>query len=164
MNSKNIVEIDESNSLLSVLNLLKKNVVTGINTSSLALYKETIQAYDNTKKYGIIKVNPFPLRENQPEYSIEAYVLDCRAFETDQIVVIAYTDLVFVQNLIGNYKTPVQAVNPNNLHSQQAAVLIEGGDLIKLNYYSSGTNHYLQIIYSGYTYTIKLNTAPTGGA
>ena len=163
MDYNSVYKIDENNSLLSILSLLKNNIVNGINSSSLALYKETVQKYDDTKKYGIVKVNPFPLREGQEEYSIEAYVLDCRAFKKDQIVVLAYTDLIFIQNLTGNYRTPVQAVNPEALHTQQAAVIVEGGDLIKLRYYPSGSDHYLEIIYNGYTYTIKLDRAPRLG-
>lgn len=147
--NKLITKLSESNSLIDVLKLLKKSALNDTNVATLALYQSTVKEYDEESGYGIIEVKPFPLKEDQNDYSINCYVIDDRVMTKNQIVTILYTDLIFIENLQVDRRTPMKAKD-KTMHSMRSGIVVSENPL-KIE----EDDGYINLTYNGATYKLK---------
>lgn len=115
--------LGENTSLYDMTVALKNIIKEEIKVATLGYYTQTVKPYSESDGYGIIQVKPFPLKKDQSEYVIQAYVLDDRTFVENKIVIILFLDLNFKSNLSLNVKKPAQ-VNDNLSHSINYGVVI----------------------------------------
>jgi hypothetical protein len=116
-------KLSENNTFQDVMDLLKQSVMMDTHVATLAFFDSVIQEYTSDNKYGIIRARPFPLRESESEYGINAYYINDRTFEQGQILVILYTDLCFAENLQTDKRNPRKTKNTMN-HSMLSGVVI----------------------------------------
>lgn len=96
-------KVSNAKTLLDVLLILKEKTMQDIHVASLAYLDENIQEFNG--KFGIWRCRPFPLEENQSEYTIQAYYFtengnpSDKGLKSGQIVVILYMDKNFINNL-----------------------------------------------------------------
>lgn len=151
MDEKSIAKIDNNYNLIDIFNLMKKVIMNDTHVATLALYSSTIQPYDPELGYGIIEVKPFPLKENQDEYSIVCYVIDNRVMSYNQILTIVYTDLNFIDNLQVDKRSP-QRIKNQSLHTQTAGVVISENPLTIT---PDSDDDYIHLSYNGETYKLR---------
>lgn len=113
--------VNDCTNLLDVLLLLKNNIEKSIRVSTLAFFDIEKQKYDSSKKYGIALVKPFPLLDNNQEYSIQAYFFNENGFNKNDIVLVLFTD----NNFISSLKVLKPSLTEDtNYHKTQFAIVI----------------------------------------
>ena len=155
MDEKYLVKQDSNYTLTDLFLLMKKVIMSDTHVATLALYSSTEEEYTDSKKYGVIKVRPFPLKESEEDYGMICYVLDDRKFTYNQILTIVYTDLAFIDNLQIDKSNP-KKVKDQTLHSQMAGVVINDNP-IKID---DTNNNYIILTYNGKSYKLTKYIAP----
>ena len=148
--NKLISKISDNYDPIDIFRLLKQSALNDTHVSTLALYDSTIQEYNADAGYGIIEVRPFPLKENQEQYKITCYVTDNRVMTKNQILTILYTDLIFIENLQVDRRTP-QKAKDKTLHSQRSGIVVSENPLT----IEPAGEGYINLTYNGETYKLK---------
>lgn len=107
-------QIDNLHDINDLLVLLKNSIMSNLHVSSLARYVGVQQAYDETLKFQIIKVVPFPIDDGEQEHTDYAYCFSDREFSDGEYVLIIYTDKDFRDNIqLTNWRTLTDARKPH---------------------------------------------------
>ena len=91
--------LDKATTLQDCFDAFERKIYKNLHVATLAIYKEIVQTYDNSKGYGIVSVAPLPLEKNRDAYNINAYYMDDYSFNSGELVVVLYSDLNFEKNL-----------------------------------------------------------------
>lgn len=118
-------KLDYIDGFSDIVRLLEKVIYKNIHVASVAIFKEITKEFDVNAGYGIATVEPIPTETKRGNYSINGYFLDnTYTFNNDELVVIVYTDLNFVDNLNNNKIKQKESTSTDSLHSQMNAVII----------------------------------------
>ena len=115
--------LDKATTLQDCFDGFERKIYKNLHVATLAIYKEIVQTYDNSKGYGIVSVAPLPLEKNREAYNINAYYMDDYSFNSGELVVVIYSDLNFEKNLNFDKNSQVQ-VDINSPHSQMNGIVI----------------------------------------
>ena len=127
-NDKNYMDklstkLDWVTAFQDVLLVFEKMINKNIHVGGVGIFKNTVSAYDSNRGYGIASVSPIPLEKGRESYNINAYYIADYSFNSDELVVILYSDLSFVENL--NYdKKSQRETDDKNYHTQMNAIII----------------------------------------
>lgn len=122
MDNRTIDKLNVCNNLSDLMILLKTELEKSINTSTLAFFDKVIQQFDVEKGYQIISVKPFPLINDEEEYTVLAYCFNDSQFNINEKLVILFMDKNFINNL--SFNVP-KLTKTNKIHSTQYAVGIK---------------------------------------
>lgn len=122
MDNRTIDKLNVCNNLSDLMILLKTELEKSINTSTLAFFDKVIQPFDAEKGYQIISVKPFPLINDEEEYTLLAYCFNDSQFNINEKLVILFMDKNFINNL--SFNIP-KLTKTNKIHSTQYAVGIK---------------------------------------
>lgn len=107
-------QINNLHDLNDLLTLLKNSIMSNTHVSSLARFSGVHQAYDETLKFQIIKVVPFPIEDGEQEHTDYAYCFSNRVFTEGEYVLIVYTDKDFRDNIqLTNWRTLSDSNKPH---------------------------------------------------
>jgi len=120
---KNSNRLDQTTSLVDVLNLFKQSFKNELHVATIALFKGVVKEFDSDTGYGLINIIPLPLSKNENSRLQQCYYFKEENFIDDQIVTVIYTDLNFDVNLKTSKNNPIKNLNPS-LHSKSSAVLV----------------------------------------
>lgn len=118
-----MADVSNTNSLLDLLKLTSDKTSELIKVSTLAKVKSIKTQYSDEKRYGVLNVTPFPLNNNESEYSIIAYYFSNIEFKENDIVLIVFTDLYFAENL--NNLDVITTSPKTTRHTTSNAVVIK---------------------------------------
>lgn len=115
-------QIDNANSLLDVLLILKQKTMLDTHVATLAYLDNRVKAFDG--KAGIWSCRPFPLDQGQGEYRIEAYYFsaDGDSFSQGSLALIVFCDRNFIQGIGSAINQPSQT-SDEILHSLKYGVI-----------------------------------------
>ena len=118
-------QVSKAKSLLDVLIVMKQKTMLDTHVATLAYVQEKIQepSENSEYQYGILRVKPFPLYENQSEYSIQAYYFS-NTYEEGDIVLIVFCDLNFIMSLNVADKKPRNTTDTQT-HSLKYGIVIK---------------------------------------
>ena len=131
--NKNQEKVSEVQSWEDLFRLVMKKTKQDIRCSTLAFFDSIEQEYNEDLGYGIAKMKPFPLLENQDSYVIYAYFfkqnkngedfIEGRVGHSDQkIYAILFMDNNFKSNLKEN--EPIKTVD-TTVHSVNFGIIID---------------------------------------
>lgn len=118
-------KISNASSLTDVLLILQEKIKIDIHVATLAYVEEIYSEYTSDSKFGIINCKPFPLKDKQEEYIIQAYYFTEKGNELTkgQIICILFTDLNFINNLKSIQNIP-KSTQDTNIHSLKYGVIL----------------------------------------
>ena len=122
MNNNTVDILNNCNDFSDLMILLKTELEKSISTSTLAFFDKVIQPFNSEKGYQIISVKPFPLINNEEEYTLLAYCFNNSQFNINEKLVILFMDKNFINNL--SFTSP-KLTKANKIHSTQYAVGIK---------------------------------------
>ena len=122
MNNNTVDILNNCNNFSDLMILLKTELEKSISTSTLAFFDKVIQPFNSEKGYQIISVKPFPLINNEEEYTLLAYCFNNSQFNINEKLVILFMDKNFINNL--SFTSP-KLTKANKIHSTQYAVGIK---------------------------------------
>lgn len=115
--------ISEAETLTDVLLLLKESTLLDTHVSTLAYLTNKVEEFNG--KYGIYECRPFPLKEKQEVYNLQAYYFNPSLdnLSSGDIVLVVFTDKNFINNLYSNDETPKETQDQGN-HLLKYGVII----------------------------------------
>ena len=155
MEVKALGKLDDVHGLSEVISLIFKSIVQNVNVGTLAIFEKIEEPYSEEKGYGLVSAKPFPLKENENQYTITCYFLDDREFEEKQILTVLYTDLVFGDNLRVSKDTP-QKAKIKDVHTRMSGVIVSNPNPIDLKIHETvGEPNCITIEYNGETFLVQ---------
>lgn len=128
LTNKDIIEKGGADSLIDSFTAYFSGFKKVLNKISLAFIDTVVMPYNSSKGYGICKVKPFPYRESEGAYTIEAYFFNANFDTTVDVVLLFYTDANY-KPYVNEIKKPkntrrLSMSDESNLHTRSGAVII----------------------------------------
>lgn len=102
--------------------VLKEVVNKAVEKTNVATLGFVEELSNETEKYKIYTISPFPLEEGQSQYTLRCYASKEDAFDKGDIVVVLFTNKDFRNNIESNVP---QEVGSSELHPITCGVIIK---------------------------------------